>query len=230
MTKESIEYPVDQPIDLAHTLVKGAIGIVPGGSVLSELFQTFIPQQFSQRKEEWGRTVTTRLNHLLGAGFISQEDLSDNPTFLDALAAASLAALKTSNRIKREALASAVSSSALQLIEPDLEQIYIRYVDELTGSHLQLLRTYQSDVLSESAGSADAMETKFLAIIGQCHPELEGNIPLIFQLCNDLSTRSLIAVPPKGLRSLGGINFNCMTITATGIEFLRFISEAREAR
>lgn len=220
---EPLNYPLDDAVDLGHTAIKVAIGFAPGGGALAEVFNTFIPSSLAQRRDQWGRQMTEMVNALVARGVVTIEDLQSNPDFIDLVIEATITATKTSNEMKRTALVSAIASSAQRAIEPDKQHMFVRLVDELTEMHIRLLLAYAVGKFSAAFGSGEEFENRFLALVGNEFPALNGQRDFILHLCSDLANRSLIATPPKGPRSMVGMNVNSMRITQSGTEFLKFI-------
>jgi len=222
MTNEALTYPLDQAIDLGHTAVKVAVGCLPGGNALSEVFNTFVPSQLSQRRDEWGARITELVNGLLAEGNVTAAALQNDPAFVDMLVEATICAIKTSNELKRTAFLHAIASSAKKVVEPDRQHMYVRLLDELTEMHLQLLKAYSLGRFSAAIGTGEEYENRFFALVSSEFPSLKGERDLIIHLCSDLANRSLIALPPKGPRSMGGLNIQAMRITQSGTGFLKF--------
>lgn len=224
MSDEKLSYPADQGKDLVHTIAKASISAVPVvGGPIAEFFGVFVPSSLSNRRDEWARKLTDAVNALLEKGAVSVDDLRDNPNFVDAVIEATIQATKTSSDAKRERLAAAVAAAARCDVEPDRQHVFLRLIDEFTESHIRLLRAYAVGRFGTAVGSEPGQENRFLALVGEALPELAGDRSFILHLCADLANRSLIAVPPGGPRSLGGINFNNMQVTPSGTAFLKFV-------
>lgn len=223
MSNESLTYPLDQAVDLGHTAVKAAVGCLPGGSALAEVFNTFVPSQLSQRRDEWGERITQLVNRLIAEGNVTAESLQNDPAFVDMLVEATIGAIKTSNELKRSAFLQAIASSAQKAVEPDRQHMYVRLVDELTEMHLQLLKAYSVGKFSAAFGTGEEYENRFFGLVSAAFPNLKGERDLIIHLCSDLANRSLIAHPPKGPKTLGGLNIQAMRITQSGTGLLKFV-------
>lgn len=224
MSRELISYPADEGIDLAHAVAKASISGIPGvGGPAAELFSTFFPSSLSNRRDEWAKQITDTVNELIKSKIVTIEDLKENASFIDAVIEATIQATRTSSESKRRALASAVSSVARRDIEPDRQHIFLRLIEELTESHIRLLRAYSFGKFSHASGSGQDTENRFIGLVGKEFPELSSDRSFILHLCADLANRSLIAVPTNGPRSLGGMNYNSMRITPSGTAFLKFV-------
>lgn len=224
MTDKPVSYPLDQGIDLIHTAAKASISSVPVlGGAIAEFFNLFVPSSLAIRRDEWGIQLTKAVNQLLEREFVTVTDLRENENFVDAVIEATIQATKTSSESKRAALASAVSAVALRSVEPDRQHVFLRLIDEFTESHIRLLRAYAVGRFSSASGSGPDLENRFISLVGAAIPELASDRSFILHLCADLAGRSLIAVPPGGPRSVGGMNFNSMHVTPSGTSFLKFV-------
>lgn len=135
------ELPKKTVGDAVYALAKASIGSVPVvGAAGAELFAYVVSEPFEKRRERWMTEVGDALAALRESGAINVDVLRDDPAFADTVLAATQAALRTNESAKHAALHNAILNSALAET-PDvvLRHTFVRLVDELTTSHLQLL-------------------------------------------------------------------------------------------
>ncbi len=78
------------------------------------------------------------------SGFINVNDLVENEAFVSTTVQASYAAIRAHQAEKLAALRNAVLNSALPTAPNDsLQQIFIKWVDELTVEHLRFLELFR---------------------------------------------------------------------------------------
>jgi hypothetical protein len=124
--------------DTAHQVFKALLSPVAGAG---ELFERFIPSPLEKRRHKWMEIVGEVL-HLLqqNLGF-ELENLQSNEKFVTIVFQATRIATQNHQKEKLVALRNAIVSSVLnQEISDDLQLVYIRFVDELTPTHLVLLK------------------------------------------------------------------------------------------
>lgn len=121
----------------------GAVPIV--GTVGAEMFNRLIAPPLQKRQQEWMDDVATELRRLAATNRLRLEDLPNNPAFVDAVMTASQAAIRTSQREKRDALRNAVLRSALPgAPDIDIQQIFLGLIDRLSVNHLRVLQLFQN--------------------------------------------------------------------------------------
>lgn len=143
-----IEPPIDAKIDLAAAIVKGAISNVPlAGGLMAELGNLYF-NPLERRKQRWMSEVSTALNLIHERFAMSPADLERDDRFTSFLFEATTVAIKTHQTAKLEALRNSLAKSVrgAQLNE-DIGIQFLRYIDELTPSHLMLLSTLERDIL-----------------------------------------------------------------------------------
>jgi len=115
--------------------------MVPGvGGPAAELLG-LLSSPVAQRRDDWFSDLERRLRELEGRvnGF-HFDDLDQNEQFVSATFQASLAALKTHETAKLEALRNAVLNIAVaRAPSADLQAIFLNFVDSFTPVHLQML-------------------------------------------------------------------------------------------
>ena len=226
-----LDPPKSSAKDKAHSLVRGGIGTTPlVGSVAAELFNILVAPPLERRLDDWRESVGERLLELENAGFLKISDLQDNDDFVSIVAKASQYAVTTHNEEKREALRNAVINTALG-VEPDeaMRQMFLRFVDELTGAHVQVLsllqdaqgwyqRRNRQPPQYHIAGSLSQM-------ISDAWPELKNQRDLLEQIHKDLTARGLTG-SGSFYTTMSGHGVYQKRTTDFGDRFLRFITES----
>jgi hypothetical protein len=144
----TMKTPKSSAGDVVQTVVKAGLSTIPvvGGPV-AELFQLVIVPPLQKRQLEWMEDIAERVAKLEAKKGISIDELRDNPAFVDAVLAAGQAAVRTSSREKREALRNAVVNSVLRNAPPpDMQQLYLSILDNLSPWHLRLLVLFRDPV------------------------------------------------------------------------------------
>lgn len=141
-----IEPPVSPGFEATAALVKGAVSAVPlFGGVLSELGNVLL-NPLERRKQAWMLEVSTALNSILEQHHLQLADLQNDEQFISFLYQATGAALRTHQAIKLQALRNALTNSVVPgKYDGDLGLLYLRYIDELTPSHLLCLSSLEQD-------------------------------------------------------------------------------------
>jgi len=127
--------------DHGHMVVRSVLGGIPfAGQAAVELFQTVVEPPLQKRRYEWMEEIAKALQQLEEQQKCVVEELKDDDSFIDTVLQASSAAMRTSQREKREALRNAVLNSALPHPPDDShQQIFIDFVNAFSPLHLQLL-------------------------------------------------------------------------------------------
>ncbi len=123
--------------DTAHLVAKAVLSPLWGAS---ELFERFVSSPLNKRTNEWMENVSDFLEHNFGYDL---EKLASNEKFITVFVQATRVAAQNHQKQKLNALRNAVVSSVFyQDISEDLQLIFIRFVDELTPSHLLILKFF----------------------------------------------------------------------------------------
>ena len=185
----SLTPPARTAADHALALVRGAISAVPiAGGVGAEIFAMVVRAPYDRRSAEWMRDVGERLHALSLTDEQRFKALLDDEAFTSVLIAATQGAMRAHRREKILLLAHAVEQSARAIdISADMQLVFLRFVDELTMTHIALLRMLRARAREVAAVQTyGALHGLFLTDSGaECSPEE-------FQLfCNDLAARVL---------------------------------------
>lgn len=123
--------------DTAHLVAKAMLTPLWGAS---ELFERLVSSPLNKRTNEWMENVGGFLEHNFGYDL---ENLASNEKFVTVFVQATRIAAQNHQKEKLDALRNGIVSSALNPdISDDLQLIYLRFIDELTPSHLSLLKFF----------------------------------------------------------------------------------------
>src|SRR5690242_19540174 len=133
-----VEYPKESNEEKVEAIVRAMVQAVPFvGGPLAELINSFLSVA-EERKRAWGEEISFVVSNLARDLQLMPQTLADNQRFVSVLIQATTLAYKTHQKEKLQALKSAVVSAADERFEDDDVFIFLRYVDELTPSHLKL--------------------------------------------------------------------------------------------
>ena len=221
MTEKKIEVPKQSKGDVAHTLAKAGLSVIPvvGGPAV-ELFQLLIQPPLEKRRTEWMAEVGEKLRELEVKG-LKLEDLQKNEEFVSAVMYASHVALRTHKAEKLTALRNAILNVAKgQAPEETVQHLFLNFVDSFTELHLRILKVFQAPSPPPNlsmGGLSDVLEHNI--------PDLRGRRELYDQLWKDLYSRGLVAINdglPNHDESGHGAK---KRTTGLGDAFLKFIAE-----
>jgi hypothetical protein len=212
---------------IALKIAEAGISAIPvvGGplAVLSE----FLAEPYSRRQQSWLEQLAGVVSELQDRVSDLSKPLDDNEQFLTAVLHANQIAMRTHQEEKLRALRNAVRNSALKSAPDDDRQlIFLRFIDELTVSHIRALAVFDDPV---AAVAAAGKQFKILGgglqlLLFHCVPELNGQDPFCEQLCRDLENRGLIAQGSKLNVMMTPQGMLTPRTTDLGKQFLAFIS------
>lgn len=213
---------------ITEVAVEAGVAAIPfaGGSLAVILAHAF-SHAYEKRLREWMQQVADVVQELHDRVESEPDDLAEDDGFLDAVATATRIAEKTSAKAKRVALQNALFNirAGTDLVE-DKRAVYLRYVDELTPSHLRLLRFLDDPRgFLEAAGGrwSEAVDGPLSMTADEALPDLRGDGWFFRTLLGDLERLGLIpnvdlrANRPR--RELEGPH-----TSAKGREFMGFVS------
>lgn len=151
--------------------------------------------------------------------------LSDNETFMTVLLDAVKTCERTTSASKFEALRNAILNSWVSTEPVDLQLIFVRYVEELTPSHLQLLTLLNDPIGFFTTNGIEwpniymGAKTQLVAAAMPSWGQEFTN-----QLSLDLQQRGLIGNSSLGAMTTGA-SIATPSTTKYGAQFLKFISE-----
>ncbi len=132
--------PTDPKAELAAALVKGAVSTIPiAGGMISEVGNLYL-NPLEKRKQAWMNEVGRAIEEIRERFSRLPESLEDDESFISFLYQTTILALKNHQREKLEALSNALVSAAdPKCVSEDLVFQFIRYIDELSVTHLKIL-------------------------------------------------------------------------------------------
>lgn len=200
--------PTPSEGDQVHAVVRGIIGLAPGGSILSELFSLLFRAPLERRLQEWAAEVEARLRALYRRDSTIEAYLHSE-VFLSVFVASTQAALRAHHRDKRRLLANAVCSSATSsVIAPDLQMLFVRFVDEMTTAHVLLLGVLANhEPELTSCQSYESLYELFVRTAGAGCTRDEFTL-----FCNDLESRVLARFSPS-LEDFPGLASRTVIVT-----------------
>lgn len=181
--------PKSSTNDTAHSLATAILSWVPGAT---ELFEYFVKPPLEKRREDWMKMVSEALISLENSRFDIQKLQSDQQ-FITIVLQASAIALRNHQQEKLIALRNAIVNSASHRdIDEDIQLLFVRYVEELTPSHLKLLTFLIREV--KDLALLKSYTQLYESLLKQ-HPNSmpRDEFRMLFQ---DLSARGLIRVSP----------------------------------
>jgi len=232
-SQTSLTPPSKTTADHFLSLVRGAISAVPiFGGASAELFAAVVGGPYQRRMDDWMKEVSRTLAQVADSDPKRFRDIFNDDEFLDLLVSATRAAVSTHREEKRRWLASAVERSANgEPIEFDTKLAFVRFVEEMTPSHVALLLLLVRDV-ERVAGLKSFSDLHSWSGL-RCSQEQ-------FKLfCNDLANRVLARFSEAlddfpGMASMSAIvtedSGEGIMVAASdlGREFLHFIGETKK--
>jgi hypothetical protein len=220
--------PLDPPrenwIDKAHQMTVTTVNAVTGGAG-GTILSMIVGPPVSKRRQQFEEDVEARIEELERQGRIDREKLSEHDQFVSTYIEATLAAVTTHEDEKREALRNAVVNAALPNAPEDVrQQLFIRWVSDLSPWHLRILRYLQSPTLKDKSARVQIMTSSVLSEMLAAVPGLKNHETFVSLWASDLQSRHLLSsFSLSGMVSASGLT--AKRTTELGDEFLRFISE-----
>jgi hypothetical protein len=138
MNNSKFSPPEPDALDVAAKLTKTLLSLSPG-----EIFDFIVTPLLEERNNEWRKNVGEALKLLQQNVGFELESLQSNEKFVTIVVQATRVAVQNHQKEKLNALRNAIVSSVFhQDISEDLQLIFIRFIDELTPSHLLLLKFF----------------------------------------------------------------------------------------
>lgn len=220
---------------VVEAATRSVLGAVPwAGGAAVELFQAAVTRGRQRRFDAWVAEMTDAMNSaILEPRALTFESLAEDDAFLDAIGAATQAAVETSDQIKIQALRNAVLNSALAPdAEADRRAILMDVLVALTPSHIKLLllfddpkgwleregRPVRDNILMGGAST----------VVKDAYPELASDKTLLDRVVKDLSDKSLSAIPLNV--GMTGEGIYARRTAPLGAELLDFIAEPKTSR
>lgn len=115
---------------------------LPFAPVVMEFWNLVVPSGFNRRTREFQEEVAKTIKELVDRFGKLPEELEKDDRFLDAVARASVAAMKDHRREKWELLHNALMNAALPgAFDEDVQGHFFQLVDELGVTHVAILKT-----------------------------------------------------------------------------------------
>lgn len=220
------ELPSHSKDDDAHLATRTGLALIPGvGGAAVELFNRLCVPPIERRRVAWLEGLADRVSALEQAGYVSMEDLQNNEAFSSALLQATHVAIRNHQQVKIDALRNAVLNSAIGLNADDATtEMFLALIDDLTVSHIQVLRTLHDADLDNSKRhkveiSVKTITDKVLKLL----PALRDSRPLVESVVDDLCRRRLLFWS-SGIPT---ISADATQLTSLGRDFMAFIDEPR---
>ena len=213
---------------VAEGLVRAAVSAVPlvGGPV-AELLGLVLEPSIHRRRERWLNQLAEAVAQLRERQ-VDIAQLANDESFITNVLTATTAAARTHEEEKLRALQNAVTRSALAL-GPDshTQQMFIRFIDEFTALHLQIL-SYSRDPAQwyERHGLPRGdhyMGSRSTTLEG-AFPELRGRSSFYSQLYRELGARGLVLDASLSGMVTAQAMWDGLT-TDVGNQFLDFIAD-----
>lgn len=225
--------------DRIHTGINtlGTIGtIIPVFSALwTPLFAMLSSRYrspFERRLQRWRETIG-EVSSILESRVGDLEKLLSDESFITIVQHASEVAIRTHREEKIQALRNAIINTGCNIdIDEDLQTSFIRYVEELSSSHLMLLEFF---VLAEQDLCKVMNYDEIFQTFKRYNPEVELRREHFRAFCQDLTARGLLHI----LQGMYDSDLGMMSIvtqasddpppnvrvTEVGTDFLRYITD-----
>lgn len=218
--------------DYAHAGTKILISnLVPGGAILSEIFDFFVSTPLDKRKEDWLIQLNEGVKRLEETvEDFKLENLIENELFQTIVLDATHTALKTHQELKRNALCNACMNTAKGInISEDKQLIFIKMIDQLTDIDLKLL-LYFENPLKRFEERGEYIDTAGFGMGGikngliKYYPDLNGQDEFVNNRVKNLHNQGLIGI--DGINTVMSLNgIYAPRLTSLGKEFVSFIRQ-----
>lgn len=231
-----IEVPEDDGDALANAIVKSIVGGMPiVGPALTEIVG-LTGNNYQRRVDHWIHQITGVVNRLNDMN-ITVQNLQQNEAFFSFLLHATPIAIKNHQAEKIEALRNAMLSVAdeKKFEDEDMAFTFLRYIDELSVTHLKLLRA-----VSEYRDYFNHVKTMQAAHKGFMHYKVIPDLsPDQMRLClRELDTKSLLHAndledldefqSQAGYIQLEQSDRTPLQSTQIGEKFMQFITDIKQ--
>ena len=158
---QQLEAPLDEGEGRDLMVVKIALGFVPWvGGALAEVVG-HLNNDLARRQEFWMVQVSEAINTLQKRSGLTVDELMKNEAFTSFLLQATPIALRSHQKAKISTLRNALASvGGSEFSDEDLAFQFLRYIDELTVSHVNILRVIsnKADAFKEVKSMQQAFE------------------------------------------------------------------------
>lgn len=205
---------------------EGALGAIPFvGSLLAATLSAYFSVTQENRTRDWMEEMAEVVQALLDrVEDLEAEDLAGDPAFYDAAVAAARIATATSAAEKHAALQNALYNvGAGDGLDADKRAIFLRYVDELTPSHIALLRLAEDPPRWFERRGRSWPGGGLLSVVKAAFPRWAKDEDFIDTLASDLAARGLVdSLPLRVMMTENGVR--AARSKPKGREFMAFIS------
>lgn len=136
----SLKVPKKAPSDIAYSVGKAILNLIPGGGAVAEIFSAFISSPIESRRDIWMQELVNAFERLETQQEGIIQKLLNDEEFKTLLINASIYASKTHLAEKINRLKNALLNSINSPFSFDIQQIYLQFIDELTPSHVMILK------------------------------------------------------------------------------------------
>lgn len=180
--------------DYAHALVRGVLSSIPlAGGLAAEAFAVLLAPPLQKRMELWMISVGRELQRLAEDSRVDLAALQESPEFITVLTQATQIALRNHQEEKLSALRNAIRHSATGInIATDLKLIFLRYLDELTPTHVRLLNIIID--MEPKLANVASWDAAHASVADACDQNLDREQFRL--LARDLDDRTLIRCAP----------------------------------
>jgi DNA-binding FadR family transcriptional regulator len=169
------------------------------GGPITEVMSMVLAPAITRRRDTWLKELADALDQMERKfDRFRIENLKDDEPFISAVIDATRTAIGTHKGEKRAALRNALLNIALhRSTDEDQQQIFLRYIDELTVWHLRILQLFQNPPLH--LASKGIKTAYFMGgssqVLEDMYPELQGRREFYDQVVADLNSRGLLNSP-----------------------------------
>lgn len=218
--------------DTAHLVANELLSIIPGAA---GLFQRFVTPPLEKRQNAWMQEVATAIKRLEQNIGLTTEELAENEAFASVVLQATYVAIRNHHEEKKRALTNCIfNAGTTSTIAIDLQLNFVRYIDELSPFHIQLLRAIKER--SAEIASLRSYETFYKLIYqNSTNPPTRDVFKM---MCLELQGRGLIRIS-QDIEDFEGVfeaslwlredtidDLPRVMISEVGIQFLEFISSS----
>lgn len=134
--------PSDPKAEAATAVARGIVAAIPfAGGLISEIGNFYL-NPLQKRKQKWAEDVSAALNQIREELNVLPEHLQENDQFISVLYQATEIAMRNHQLEKLAALRNALVASAAPDRDHDLEVKLLKFVDELSITHIKVLGTF----------------------------------------------------------------------------------------
>jgi hypothetical protein len=205
--------------------IEAVVAAVPfAGGVLAVKYAQAFRRADERRYRQWQQQVEEALDAIAQrADGLDVDALFANDDFVDAIATATRIAEKSAADLKRAALQNVLFNVGLgDSLEADKRAIYLRYIDELTPSHIALLRLADDPPGWFSRSNQPWPGGNLIGVVIAVFPTWSGDEPFIDTIAGDLASRGLAELPLRTMMTANGVM--AQRTKPKGREFIKFIS------